>query len=113
MSGNRKYGTPYQEALLALSHQVARIYREECVDGYRIDVDLIQGDTLIAVTVTSHHSGQEAWVPLEIGAEGWDEHRRARIIHEVSYVIGERLKVERFVADYVAAKVRGIIDAYR
>lgn len=113
MKANRKIGTAYQEALLALSEQVARIYREEVGDQYQVDAYLIQGDTVICVSVGFLLSGREAWVPLELGVEGWSDARRQRIVHEASHVIEQRLKLERFAAEYVAGKIRGVIDAYR
>lgn len=113
MNAKRKIGTAYQEALLALSEQTARIYREEVGDQHQVDAYLIQGDTMICVSVTFQLSGREAWVPLELGIEGWTDARRQRIMHETSHVVEQRLTLERFAAEYVAGKIRGVIDAYR
>jgi len=112
MSAKRKIGTAYQEALLALSEQTSRIFREEVGDQHQVDAYLIQGDTIICVSVSFLLSGREAWVPLELGIEEWSDARRQRIVHEASHVIEQRLRLERLAAEFVAGKIRGVIDAY-
>ena len=113
MNAKRKIGTAYQEALLALSEQASRAFREDVDDQHQVDAYLIQGDTLICVSVTFLHSGREAWVPLELGSEGWSDARKQRVVHEASHVIDRRLKMEKRFADYISAEIRGAIDAYR
>ena len=113
MAASRKIGSNYQEALLALSEQVARLYREACRDDYIVTAHLFQGDTLICVNVIFPATGAEAWVPLEFGNEGWNDERKARIIHDASYVIGKRLELEKFTAQYVSARIQEVIRAYR
>ncbi len=62
MSQLENIGSAYQEALKALGEQVARAYREECSE-FTVAAGLIQGNTLIAITVTFNHTGAECWVP--------------------------------------------------
>ncbi|MGH8063232.1 MAG: hypothetical protein ACREO7_14600 [Pseudoxanthomonas sp.] len=113
MGAGKRVGTAYQEALLALSNQVVAIFRQEIGDRYQVTASLIQDDTIICVSVAFLESDREAWVPLEIGTEGWNENRQQRIVHEASHVLEERLKLEKLTADYVNAKIRGVLDAYR
>lgn len=108
---NRRIGNPYQEALRALSEQVSRVYREE-LGTYRVAASLIQGNSLIAITVVFDGTGTECWVPLELG-DGLSHERRARIEHEASHVVGKRLELDRFTADFVSSKIQGVLDGYR
>ena len=111
MEAKRKIGTAYQEALLGLSNQVSRIRRESSTDEVTVDAYLIQDDRFICIEASI--AGREAWVPLEIGVEGWNEQRRARLIHEASHVVRKRLDLEKVTAAYVQAQVGKVIDAYR
>ncbi|KAF1721961.1 hypothetical protein [Pseudoxanthomonas wuyuanensis] len=112
MDAKRKIGTPYQEALLGLSEQISTIYREEeCSADIAVDAYLIQDDRFICLQASI--AGREAWVPLEIGTEGWSDTRRARLIYEVTRVVRKRLDLERYTGEYVKAQVGKVIDAYR
>lgn len=113
MANGRKIGTPYQEALRGLCGQVQRIFRDDVDHQHEIDASLIQGDTIICLSVRFLASGREAWVPLELGAEGWSEQRRQRIVHEASHVIGKLLAMEKFAGAYVNSQLQGVLDAYR
>lgn len=113
MATPKKCGTPYQEALLGLCRQVRRIYREEVEQDLRIEVSRIQGDTLICVSVQFQGSGREAWVPLEIGPEGWSEQRRLRIVHEATHVVGKLLDTEKMVGIFVSSRIQEVINGFR
>lgn len=105
-------GSAYQEALKALAEQVARAYREDC-GGYQVAAGLIQGNTLIAITVTFHNTGTECWVPLSLGAEPWNAEHRRKIEDDVRQVLSARVSVEHEAAATVAAFMQEVIDGYR
>jgi hypothetical protein len=105
-------GTPYQEALKALAEQVARAYREDCC-SFQVSAGLIQGNTLIAVTVVFDATGTECWVPLELGAEPWSDERRARIEVDARAVLTQRLAIEVTVAEAVERRMREVLYGYR
>lgn len=112
MAGPQKMGTPYQEALKALAEQVACAYREDCCD-FQVSAGLIQGNTLIAVTVVFDLTGTECWVPLELGTERWSDERRVRIEQDARAVLTQRLAIEVTVADVVERRMREVLYGYR
>ncbi|PZU27397.1 MAG: hypothetical protein DI584_09115 [Stenotrophomonas sp.] len=109
---NGRIGSAYQEALKALAEQVARAYREDCCD-FLVSAGLIQGNTLIAITVTFDNTGTECWVPLDLGAEPWSDDRRCTIEHDARTVLEARLEAERGAAQQIAELMEGVVDAYR
>lgn len=108
----RKIGTAYQEALRALSEQVARAYRED-LGSYQVSAGLIQGNTFIAVSVIFDSTGTECWVPMDLGSEPWSAERRSKIERDASTVIAERMKLELETAELVSQRMQGVLDAYR
>ncbi|CTP83350.1 hypothetical protein [Xanthomonas graminis] len=112
MTAPRKIGTAYQEALKALAEQVARAYREDC-RSFQVSAGLIQGNTMIAITVVFDGTGTECWVPMDMGTEPWSDDRRSRIEHDARVVINERMKLESFTAEFVLARMQEVLDAYR
>ncbi|HGM7334448.1 TPA: hypothetical protein ACKQCJ_000752 [Stenotrophomonas maltophilia] len=105
-------GSAYQEALKALGEQVARAYREECSE-FTVAAGLIQGNTLIAITVTFNHTGAECWVPLDLGGQPWTDERRCQIEDDARRVLGARLLVEHEAAALVATRMEEVLNGYR
>lgn len=113
MDANPKIGTPLQEAMHGFARQIAAIYRVTLDDRFSLDAHLIQDGTFIAVSAVFPDTDSEAWVPLDLGVEGWNESRRARLVHEFGHVARECLALEKFTTGYVSAKLGRIIDGYR
>lgn len=108
-----KIGSAYLEAFRALSEQFARAFRKSGTELYTTTCSLIQGDTFIAVGFEFYATGEEGWVPLEIGPEGWSEERRQTILRDAERVLGERLRLEKFSEQDVARRFEEVLYGLR
>lgn len=113
MNAPRKIGSAYSEALRGLSDQFGKAYLESRSDVYVIDCHLIQGGTIICVSFVFQATGHEGWVPLEIGAEGWGEERRQKILEDANQVLKAREEIEREGVETIAKRVQEVLDALR
>lgn len=113
MTASRKFGPPYIEAMRGLSGQFARAFRKSGSELYETSCHLIQGDTFIAVSFEFLATGEEGWVPLEIGPEGWSEERRQKILRDAGHVLDERLKLEKFSDQDVAKRFEEVLNGLR
>ena len=105
---------PKPEALHALSKAAAEVFRRVCDPDFVIETDLSEDRASLIVTAwfPQGQPGDQAHVRVALGPEGWTPFVDYRLRHEFIHVVRKRLDLERFISDYVSAKIREVINAF-
>lgn len=108
----RGEGLPKNEALLALAKAVGNRWRATGDDHFTITAQPYPREGLIAVSAY-YPNGSPLAVLTPITVEGWNSYVETQLTHEFITVCQKRIDLEKFMSDYIDAKVKGVADAYR
>jgi hypothetical protein len=107
---------PKKEAQLALAKAVGNRFRATGDSHYTVSAFPTNSQTAIAVSAyfPDQPEGQRTLVVLvPVTLAGWNTHVEQQLVHEFLTVCEKRVELEKFCLDFIAARVKGVADAYR
>lgn len=102
--------TPKRDALLALATAVGNHYRATGDDGFTIQL-YPNGRTVSVCAYYGPSHGVTVFVPIT--EAGWNAWVETQLEHEFNTVCLKQIEMERLCQRFIAAQVRGVINAYR